>query len=168
MPSIYANRQCVAYQNLVRVPEIMPSTIAFHHHVNPTKQFTVKSTQGSLYAHLRQHYVHGAFKTTSISQVNPSEDEPSLCIMDFNSVHVHRINSLLSQKQTNSHNKHLMNGRNGVISVIMKFGYNTCCQEVGKCCQDYVSCFSLHFFRAVAASCVPYNRTEHSQGFSIC
>ena len=25
-----------------------------------------------------------------------------------------------------------------------------------------------HFFRALAASCVLYNRTEHSQGFSIC
>ena len=33
---------------------------------------------------------------------------------------------------------------------------------------DYVSCFSLHFFRALAASCVLYNRTEHIQGFSIC
>ena len=33
---------------------------------------------------------------------------------------------------------------------------------------DYVSCFSLHFFHALAASCVLYNRTEHSQGFSIC
>ena len=33
---------------------------------------------------------------------------------------------------------------------------------------DYVSCFSLHFFRALAASYVLYNRTEHSQGFSIC
>ena len=33
---------------------------------------------------------------------------------------------------------------------------------------NYVSCFSLHFFRALAASCVLYNRTEHSQGFSIC
>ena len=32
----------------------------------------------------------------------------------------------------------------------------------------YVSCFSLHFFRALAASCVLYNRTEHSQGFAIC
>ena len=31
-----------------------------------------------------------------------------------------------------------------------------------------VSCFSLHFSRALAASCVLYNRTEHSQGFSIC
>ena len=28
--------------------------------------------------------------------------------------------------------------------------------------------FSLHFFRAAAASCVLYNRTEPSQGFSIC
>ena len=25
-----------------------------------------------------------------------------------------------------------------------------------------------HFFRALAASCVLYNRKEHSQGFSIC
>ena len=33
---------------------------------------------------------------------------------------------------------------------------------------DYVSCFSLRFSRALAASCVLYNRTEHSQGFSIC
>ena len=33
---------------------------------------------------------------------------------------------------------------------------------------DYVSCFSLHFFRALAASFVLYNRTEHSQGFSNC
>ena len=33
---------------------------------------------------------------------------------------------------------------------------------------DYVSCFSLHFLSALAASCVLYNRTEHSQGFSIC
>ena len=33
---------------------------------------------------------------------------------------------------------------------------------------DDVSCFTLHFFRALAASCVLYNRTEHSQGFSIC
>ena len=34
--------------------------------------------------------------------------------------------------------------------------------------RDYVSCFSLHFFRALATSFVLYNRTEHSQGFSIC
>ena len=34
--------------------------------------------------------------------------------------------------------------------------------------RDGVECFSLHFFRALAASCVLYNRTEHSQGFSIC
>ena len=32
---------------------------------------------------------------------------------------------------------------------------------------DYVSCFSLHSFRALAASCVLYNRKEHSQGLSI-
>ena len=30
---------------------------------------------------------------------------------------------------------------------------------------NYVSCFSLHFFRALTASCVPYNRTEHCQRF---
>ena len=34
--------------------------------------------------------------------------------------------------------------------------------------ETYVSCFSLHLFRALAASCVLYNRVEHSQGFSIC
>ena len=34
--------------------------------------------------------------------------------------------------------------------------------------QVYVSCFSLHFFRALAASCVLYNRTEHSESLSIC
>ena len=28
---------------------------------------------------------------------------------------------------------------------------------------DYVSCFSLHFFRALAASYVLYNRIWHSQ-----
>ena len=27
---------------------------------------------------------------------------------------------------------------------------------------------STHLFRALATSCVLYNRTEHSQGFSIC
>ena len=34
--------------------------------------------------------------------------------------------------------------------------------------EDYVSCFSLHFSHALAAFCVLYNRTEHSQGCSIC
>ena len=34
--------------------------------------------------------------------------------------------------------------------------------------QVSVSCFSLHFFRALAASCVLYNRTEHSESLSIC
>ena len=33
---------------------------------------------------------------------------------------------------------------------------------------DYVLYFSLHFFRALAASSVLYNSTEHSQGLSIC
>ena len=30
------------------------------------------------------------------------------------------------------------------------------------------SSFTLHFFRALAAFCVLYNRTEHSRGFFIC
>ena len=34
--------------------------------------------------------------------------------------------------------------------------------------RDVVKCFSLNFFRALAAYCVLYNRTEHSKGFSIC
>ena len=38
-------------------------------------------------------------------------------------------------------------------------------QEVGRNTRLRLS---LHFFRALAASCVLYNRTEHSQGFSIC
>ena len=33
--------------------------------------------------------------------------------------------------------------------------------------RNVVECFSLHL-RAVAASCVLYNRTERRQGFSIC
>ena len=33
---------------------------------------------------------------------------------------------------------------------------------------DYLSCFPLHFFQPLAASCVLYNRTKHSQGFFIC
>ena len=33
---------------------------------------------------------------------------------------------------------------------------------------DYVSCFPVHFFHALAASCMLYNRREHSQGFLIC
>ena len=33
---------------------------------------------------------------------------------------------------------------------------------------DSVSCFLLHFFRALSLSCVLYNRTEQSQGFFIC
>ena len=32
---------------------------------------------------------------------------------------------------------------------------------------DYVSCFSLHFFRAQTDCCVLRNRTEHREGFSI-
>ena len=34
--------------------------------------------------------------------------------------------------------------------------------------RDYVSCSLLHFFRALATSCVVYYRTEHIQGFFIC
>ena len=30
---------------------------------------------------------------------------------------------------------------------------------------DYVSCFSLRFFRAQAESCMLWNRIEHSQDF---
>ena len=32
---------------------------------------------------------------------------------------------------------------------------------------DYISCFSLHFFRAQTDCCVLRNRTVHSEGFSI-
>ena len=32
---------------------------------------------------------------------------------------------------------------------------------------DYVWCFPLHFFRALASNCVLYNKTEQSQGFFI-
>ena len=40
-------------------------------------------------------------------------------------------------------------------------------QYVGNLKDCYVSRFSLHFIRAPAASCVLYNRAEHSQGFSV-
>ena len=33
---------------------------------------------------------------------------------------------------------------------------------------DYISCFPLHFFRALCASFVLWNRTEHNRGFSFC
>ena len=33
---------------------------------------------------------------------------------------------------------------------------------------DYVLCFFLYFFHALAASCVLYNGTKRSQGFFIC
>ena len=46
--------------------------------------------------------------------------------------------------------------------IVIKFRYST--SEIS----DYVSCFLLQFFRALAASCVLYYRTKHSQGFSIC
>ena len=42
------------------------------------------------------------------------------------------------------------------------------CSVIKHAGSDYVSCFSLLFFRALAASYVLYNRTEYSQGFSIC
>ena len=32
----------------------------------------------------------------------------------------------------------------------------------------YKFSFPLHYICALAASCVLYNRTEHSQGFFIC
>ena len=34
--------------------------------------------------------------------------------------------------------------------------------------RNVVECFSLQLFRALAASGMLYNRTEHSQGLSIC
>ena len=40
-------------------------------------------------------------------------------------------------------------------------GFSIITQEVGRNTR-------LNFFRALAASCVLYNRTEHSRGFSIC
>ena len=40
--------------------------------------------------------------------------------------------------------------------------------EAAGALKNYVSCFFLHFFRAPAASCVLYIRTEHNQGFFIC
>ena len=45
-----------------------------------------------------------------------------------------------------------------------------CCETFKKWGEtlDHVSCSSLHFFRALTASCVLFNNTEHSQGFSIC
>ena len=55
-----------------------------------------------------------------------------------------------------------------LCSVVKHAGSGQSTKEVQGETLDYVSCFSLHFFRALAASCVLYNRTEHSQGFSIC
>ena len=60
------------------------------------------------------------------------------------------------------------------IKFVLKIESNACTNPETKHLKkwgetlDYVSCFSLHFFRALAASFVLYNRTEHSQGFSIC
>ena len=36
------------------------------------------------------------------------------------------------------------------------------CSVVKHLESGYVSCFSLHFYRALAASCVLHNRSEHS------
>ena len=52
-----------------------------------------------------------------------------------------------------------------LCSVVKHLGSDQSTQEVGKIFV-YVPCFSLHFFRALAASCVRYNRKEHSQGCS--
>ena len=45
-----------------------------------------------------------------------------------------------------------------------------CCETFKKWGEtlDHVSCTSLHFFLALTESCVLFNNTEHSQGFSIC
>ena len=51
--------------------------------------------------------------------------------------------------------------------VVKYLGSGQSTQEVGWNILDYVSCFSLHFFDAIATSCMLYNRTMHSQGFAI-
>ena len=44
----------------------------------------------------------------------------------------------------------------------------TCAEHYSHSHISHCSRVLLHFFRALAASYVLYNRTEHSQGFSIC
>ena len=52
-----------------------------------------------------------------------------------------------------------------LCSVIKHLGSGWSTQEIGR---NTRLRFSLHFFRALTASCVLYNRTEHIQGFYIC
>ena len=59
----------------------------------------------------------------------------------------------------------------GAIKIFSHFLCSMfCCETFKKWGEtlDHVSCSSLHFFRALTASCVLFNNTEHSQGFSIC
>ena len=42
-----------------------------------------------------------------------------------------------------------------------------CCKALRKQL-EHLRSEEKHFFRALAASCVLHNRTEHSPGFSIC
>ena len=42
-----------------------------------------------------------------------------------------------------------------------------CCKEGGKRLEQSIR-REKHFFRALAAFYLPYNRTDHSQGFFIC
>ena len=58
--------------------------------------------------------------------------------------------------------------------TIVSFGNKVCFESWNYCAgrsgekHSTISCFFPHFFRALASFCVLYNRTEHSQGFSIC
>ena len=58
--------------------------------------------------------------------------------------------------------------------TIVSFGNKVCFESWNYCAErsgekhSTISCFFPHFFRALASFCVLYNRTEHSQGFSIC
>ena len=58
--------------------------------------------------------------------------------------------------------------------TIVSFGNKVCFESWNYCAgrsgekHSTISCFFPHFFRALASFCVYYNRTEHSQGFSIC
>ena len=51
-----------------------------------------------------------------------------------------------------------------LCSVVKHLGSGWSTQEVGRNTRLRLD----YFFRALAASCVLYNRTEHSRGFFIC
>ena len=55
-----------------------------------------------------------------------------------------------------------------LCSVVKHLGSGDSIQEVGRNTRLWLVFFPLHFFRTLAASCVLYNRTEHSRGFFIC